>query len=455
MKTIRIGSGAGYAGDRIEPAVELIEQGELDYIMFECLAERTIALGQLAKLADPTKGYNHLLEARMRRILEPAARKGVTIITNMGSANPVAAAETTAAIAGELGLTGLRIAAVTGDDITAGLTAHADKPVLELGGTLADLGDVVISANVYLGSEGILDALAQGADVIITGRCADPSLAIAPLVHEFGWTVDANPDQFGQAVLVGHLLECAGQVTGGYYADPGHKDVPDLARLGFPLVEVAEDGSFVLTKVAGSGGLVTPDTCKEQMIYEIHDPSRYLTPDAIADFSRVTFTPAGPDRVACAGATSHGRPETLKVSVGYQDCYLGNGEISYGGSTAQARAELAAEVLRERFEIIGAELDEVRYDLIGVNSLYGDKVMGAIDGAERVVPHEVRLRVCGRARDRATAALVGNEVEALYTNGPAGGGGATTSVAQIVSICSIFVPRDDVASSVSIKEVSA
>ena len=332
MKKIRIGSGAGYAGDRIEPAVELMEKGNLDYIIFECLAERTVAIGQQDKEKDPSKGYNQLLDYRMEKILPLMAKNKVKVITNMGAANPVSAAERTCEIARKLGVSGLKIACVTGDDITDELDKYENETVLEDGTLLKEKKDVLISANVYMGAEGITKALEEGANLVITGRVSDPALTIGPLVYEFGWNIDDNPDQMGQAVLAGHLLECAGQVTGGYFADPGYKDVPDLWKLGFPLIEIDETGAFTVTKVEGSGGLVSVDTCKEQMIYEIHNPKAYLTPDATADFSKVTFRQIGENQVCAEHATTHGRPETLKVSVGYKDCFIGEGEISYGGT---------------------------------------------------------------------------------------------------------------------------
>lgn len=441
MKTIRIGSGAGYAGDRIEPAMELIEKGKLDYIIFECLAERTVAIGQQDKEKDPEKGYNQLLEYRMKKILPLLAKNHVKMITNMGAANPKAAAKQTKKIAEEIGVSGLKIACVTGDDITDELDKYKDHIVLENVKPLEELKDSLISANVYMGSEGIQEALNEQADIVITGRVSDPALSIGPLVHEFGWDLENNPDQMGQAVLVGHLLECAGQVTGGYYADTGIKDVPDLYKLGFPLIEVHEDGSFVVTKVEGSGGLVSVDICKEQTIYEIHNPKAYLTPDATADFSNVVFTQVGENRVLAHNATTHGRPETLKVSVGYKDCFIGEGEISYGGETALERARMAADIIEKRINLTGIQLDEYRADFIGYNSLYGDLLTSKMNAG---TPTEVRLHVSGRTTERLQAELLANEVEALYTNGPAGGGGAEKRVKEIVSICSIFVPRQAV-----------
>lgn len=450
MKKIRIGSGAGYAGDRIEPAVELMEKGNLDYIIFECLAERTIAIGQQDKMKDPANGYNQLLEARMRKILKLAKDNQIKVITNMGAANPVSAAEKTVEIARELGVTGLKIAFVTGDDITPQIENYYDNDVLELGCKLGEIKESVLSTNVYLGAEGIIEALDNGADIVITGRVSDPALSIGPLVHEFGWNIEDNAYEMGQATLVGHLLECAGQVTGGYYADPGFKDVPDLDRLGFPLIEIDETGNFVVTKVEGSGGIVCEDTCKEQMIYEIHNPERYMTPDTIADFSHVTFTQVGKDRVMAANATSHGKPDTLKVSVGYKDCFIGEGEISYGGLNCMNRAKLAADIVEKRLKLIGVEMDEFRIDYIGYNSLYKSAISDQY--APELFP-EIRLRVSGRTKDKANATLIANEVEALYTNGPAGGAGATKKVSEVVSICSIFVPRDIIKIEVGYKEV--
>ena len=312
MKKIRIGSGAGYAGDRIEPAVELMEKANLDYIIFECLAERTIALSQQEKMTDLQKGYNPLLEMRMRKILKLANDNRIKVITNMGAANPLAAMQKTAEIARVLGLDGLKIAAVQGDDLFDDIDLFADLPILELGIPLSEIRDNMISANAYLGCEGIVEALRGGADIIITGRVADPALTIGPLVYEFGWDVEQHHDQMGQAVLAGHLLECAGQVTGGYYADPGRKEIEGLERLGFPFIEIDQTGQFTLSKPEGSGGLVCVDICKEQLIYEIHDPANYLTPDATADFSRVRFEQTGKDCVRAELATSKQPPGYFK-----------------------------------------------------------------------------------------------------------------------------------------------
>src|SRR3954452_10117744 len=323
MKTIKLGAGAGYAGDRIEPAIELAEKGDLQYLVFECLAERTIALAQQAKMKDPTSGYDPLLTARMRAVLGPCKAKGIKVITNMGAANPLAAAEKTREIARALGLSGLKVTAVTGDDALDAIKA-GDYQIEETGGRVNDLGNRIVSANAYLGAESVVEALASGADVVITGRIGDPALFLGPLVHEFGWAMD-DWDALGRGTAVGHLLECAGQVTGGYLADPGYKDVQGLARLGFPFGEVSEDGSVVVTKVPRSGGQVTLSTYKEHLLYEVHDHARYYQPDVVADFSEITMSEAGPDRVRVEGARGAPKTGSLKVSVGYVDSYVGEG----------------------------------------------------------------------------------------------------------------------------------
>lgn len=447
MKTIRIGSGAGYAGDRLEPSLELIEKGNLDYISYECLAERTIAIGQQAKLKDPTKGYNGLLEYRMEKALPLAWKHKVKIITNMGSANPEAAAQKCVEIARKHGLTGMKIACVTGDDILPIIDRYADTEVWETHEPLSKLPGQIVSANAYLGVEGIVKALEQGADVVITGRVSDPAIFLAPMIYEFGWKAD-DWDLLGKGTMVGHLLECGGQVTGGYFAEPGKKDVPGVGHLGFPLVEVAEDGSFFVTKVEGSGGMVTPDTCAEQICYEIHDPENYLTPDVVANFKQVTFVQDGPDKVVVTGATGKPRTDTFKCSIGYKDCFIGDGEISYGGPGCLARAKLALEILKERLALVApGQFDEMKFDLIGCNSIYWNP------DYQYAEPSEVRVRVAGRAKTKAIADLVPNEVEALYTNGPAGGCGAVKRTREIVSVASILIDRNDVHPAVQVYTV--
>ncbi len=443
-KYIRIGSGAGYSGDRIEPAIELAQKGNIQYLAFECLAERTIALAQLSKKHNPEKGYDPLLEERMQAVLPICADKGIKIITNMGAANPVAAMNKTAEIAQALGLSKLKVAAVTGDDVLHLLDA-GDFKLLENGESIDTIKEHIISANAYLGMAPIIEALKNDADVVITGRIADPALFMAPVFYEFNWPVN-DPDKLGTGTVLGHLLECAAQVTGGYFADPGIKDVPDIAHLGFPIAEVSADGSFFITKVEGSGGMVTPATCKEQLLYEIHDPKRYLTPDVVADFSGVSFTQTAKDVVEVSGAKGTEKTGKLKVSVGYKDSYIGEGQMSYGGPNALERAKLALEIVKTRLAEKGYASNEARYDIIGSNSLYGDQISSG-------EPFEARIRVAVRTNSPEEAKWIGNEVEALYTNGPAAGGGATIAIREVIAVKSVLLDAADVKTSIQYKTV--
>ncbi|HNU84668.1 MAG: DUF1446 domain-containing protein [Pseudomonadota bacterium] len=445
MKTIRIGCGAGYSGDRIEPAVELAEKGGVRYLVFECLAERTIAIAQQARMKDPASGYDALLEARMEACLPACRKNGVRIITNMGAANPMAGTEKIREIATRLGIRGLKIAAVTGDDVLE-LVREENPVIAETAGRISGLGERLVSANAYLGAAPVAEALHNGADVVVTGRVADPSLFLAPLMVEFGWR-DDEWDLLGQGTVLGHLLECAGQVTGGYFADPGYKDVPGLARLGFPIAEVREDGVFVVTKVPGSGGRVTLAACKEQLLYELHDPSSYITPDVVADFTGVRMEETGRDCIRVTGGRGKPRTDSLKVSVGYADGWIGEGQISYGGPGAVARGRLALEIVRERLKLTGAQVDEIRYDLIGVDSLRGERPPAGHD------PCEVRARVAGRTKIRAEAVRIGNEVETLYTNGPAGGAGVWKSTREVIAMVSTLIPRARVRPAISYEAV--
>src|SRR5579872_4856394 len=435
MRTIRVGSGAGYSGDRIEPAVELAEKGDIEYLVFECLGERTVALAQQARMKDPESGYDPLLEERMRAVLPLCAAKGIKIVTNMGAANPEAAAKKTAEIARGLGLPSLKVAAIVGDDVLEACK-QGDLPILEFEGSIKKLGNRIVSANAYLGAEPMTEALSAGADVVITGRASDPALFLAPMIHAFGWAMN-DWNILGKGTVAGHLLECAGQITGGYFADPPYKDVEGLARLGFPIGEVGEDGSLVITKVDGSGGAVTAQTCKEQLLYEVHDPASYIQPDVTADFSQVTIDEVGRDRVRISGGRGSPRPETLKVSVGYIDSFIGEGQISYAGPGALARGRLALEIVRERLKLTGVVTSELRFDLIGLDSLHGPQV-----STHANEPYEVRLRVAGRTENLREAIRIGNEVETLYTNGPAGGGGAFKAARDVVAVASVLLPRE-------------
>lgn len=459
-RPFRIGAGAGYSGDRIDPARDLAERGQLDVLVFECLAERTIALAQLRRQQDPGNpeaGFDPLLRERLRAVLPACTRQGVTIVTNMGAANPAAAGRAALEVARELGLGRLRVAVVTGDDVLPWLSQH-EVPLLEGGGaSTASLAGRIVSANAYLGADALLPALKGRPDLVVTGRVADPALFLAPLMHRFGWAAD-DWVRLGRGIAVGHLLECAAQVSGGYIAEPGRLEVPRLEDVGFPLAEVGVDGNAVITKLPGTGGRVDRLTCTAQLLYEIEDPARYLQPDVTADFSGVRLEEVGADRVAVSGACGQERPAALKASVGVREGYIGEGQISYAGPGAHARGELALRVLAHRLRVLGLDGLEHRAELIGVNALHGPaaglrrdplaaagEVTAAPPQREAFMePQEVRVRLAARCPTRALAERIGQEVEALYLNGPAAGGGATQGVREVLAVVSCLVPREAV-----------
>ena len=437
MKAVRIGAGAGFSGDRIDPAVELAESGSLDFLVFECLAERTIALSQLRKRDDPTAGYDPFLEERMRAVLSACCRNGTRIISNMGAANPRAAAQKTLEVVRSMGLRGLRVACVEGDDVLE--LKHELKPFDDE--PLPDPA-TYISANAYLGADCVAGALDRGAEIVLTGRVADPSLFLGALLHSFGWS-KSSWDLLGQGTAIGHLLECAGQLTGGYFADPGHKDVPNLDRLGFPLAEVREDGSAVLAKIDGSGGRISLQTCREQILYEVLDPSSYVTPDVRADFTGIRFDPEGLDRMRVSGGMGKPRPGDYKVSIGVDDGVVAEAQISYAGPGALERAELARNIVENR--LAGSPAEALRFDFIGLTSMHGASM-------EWPAPYEVRLRVAARFNCRTDANCLTREVESLYLNGPAAGAGVTFSVRENIAVVPALIARDLVVPRFSLEE---
>lgn len=312
---------------------------------------------------------------------------------------------------------------------------------------MRELFDSIISANAYLGVDAMLPPPSEQCSVIITVRVADPSLYLAPMMYELDWFWD-NWTCLGAGTAVAHLLECAAQVTGGYFVGPGKKDVHGLAHVGFPIAEIFQDGDGIITKVAGTGGAVSVPACEEQLLYEVHDPSRYLTPDVTADFSRVTLTEIGDDHVKIRGASSLIRPDDVKVSLGIKDGYIGEGEISYAGHGALEKAQLSAEIVKDRLTKRRVSFRDMKTELIGYDAL-----LESI--AERVVvsPFEVRLRVAAECDTMRDAEKVGEEVENLYLNGPAGPGGARKYVRPVIGILSTSIPRDIVKMSMDIVEL--
>jgi hypothetical protein len=428
QKRFTIGAGAGFAGDRIEPAVRMARSGEVDAVALECLAERTLVNALRMREADADAGFDPRLERRLRPLL-PFAVRGCAVVTNLGAANPKAAGLATARLARELGLSSLRIASVIGDDVRerVGEVQWSEPPE----------GGQWIGAHVYLGLDPIVAALDQGADIVITGRVADSSLVAAPAVHALGLEGDA----LAAALTVGHLLECSGQLTGGNLSEPGVADMSaeEFARIGYPIADVDADGSVTIRLLHGDAGRLDAISCTLQLLYEVHDPRAYITPDAVLDFTGVSFEEIGRNRVRLSGTRGRARPERLKV-IGFlaRRGLIADIEIAYAGTGALARARLAADILRLRLE---RELGISDYlvDLVGVDSM-----LGAGSRPLECEPPELRVHVSARCEDAELAQAVEDEVYTLTISGPAGGGSVRSERRGRVESISGFIARERV-----------
>lgn len=443
--TIRIGSGAAWWGDRVEPAALNAEKGDLDYLCFETMAEATVSAAQVRARRDPSfEGYDTYLDDRMRAVLPACMKRGTKIITNQGWINPDAAARRIVHWLREFGYGGVKVASVNGSLITEHVLELTDR-ILENGQPTATLTETLISAEAYLGAEPIVEALKAGAQIVVTGRVADPSIFLAPMMFEFGWD-PLDHEKIGQGTGLGHLLECGAQVTGGYFSDPGFKDVPEPWNFGFPICEVSADGSAVITKVAGTGGEVNLRTVKEQMLYEVHDPANYLTPDVVVDFTTARLEQVGPDRVRVTNIGGKPRTPTLKVSIGCTEGFIGEDMFFYAGPGALRRARLAKKVLEERFRIVNLEAEEVRIDFLGLNAIHGDATP-----AWAPEPYEVAVRVAARTGTRAEAVKVGREVDGMAVSGIAHTGKRVPHqdrTREVIGVWSALVPRERVPASV-------
>lgn len=438
MTTVHIGCGAGFANDRPDAALalanDLAARDGRRFLFFELLAERTLAEAQLRRLANPDSGYATRLFDFLEPVLETCLSASIPIITNGGAANPSAAARRLRQQLQGGRFSAARIACVLGDDLLESRDA--------LQRWLPDaLDGEVVSVNVYTGADGIVQALDEGADIVLCGRVADPSLAVGPLRHAFGWQAE-DWDRIALATAVGHLLECCTQVSGGYFAHPGLKDVPDLANVGCPIASIEADGRVTIGKAAGTGGCVTERTVKEQLLYEVHDPAAYLTPDVTMDLSQARVRQVGPDLVEVEGIRGHPRPAELKGLIGLRGNWFAEAEISYAGPGALARAALARDVLLQRCARLAPQLTPW-IDLIGVASLFNDARGQWLEQrlASTRDPQDVRLRISFVDRDRALLENLLLDAESLYTNGPAGGGGVRRHLTESIGTASFFIPR--------------
>ncbi|SDN95762.1 Protein of unknown function [Paenibacillus sp. yr247] len=449
MKTIRIGAGQGFYGDSIIPAIETAKNGNVQYLCFDCLAELTLAILQKDRQRDRAKGYTGDITRTMIELLPFVKEKGLKILTNAGGMNPHGAGQEVLRIAREMGIEGLKVAVVTGDDVRDRLDDWEQQGIslhhMEDGRNLGSIRDRLVFANAYLGIGSVVEALRLGADVIVTGRTTDSALFLAPLVYEFGWEQE-DWNRMAQGILMGHLMECSGQAMGGNFSGDW-QSIKDLDNIGFPVAEVREDGEFVLTKTEGTGGLVSVDTVKEQLLYEIHDPSAYMTPDVVLNLTEVQLEEIGVNRVRVTGARGTKHPDQLKVVMGYADGWLGQALCGYSWPDALAKARTADRIIRKQIERIGLQFDDIQTDYLGYNSLHGP--LAKLPQEEL---NEVYLRIAVRTRNKDDAAKLGRLFPPLMLSGPPAMGGflGMMKPRELLGMWSCLVPREIVESGVQV-----
>jgi len=438
---IRLACGSAWWGDRISPAADVAEHGDLDFLCFETMAESTVSAAQVKKRHDPNfPGYDTWLDDRMHAVLPHCLANQTRIVSNQGWIDPVAAAKRIKEIATDLGAVDFKVAAVTGSDLTPRISTLAGE-ILETGKPFSTIEGQIVSAEAYVGALPIAKALDRGADVVVTGRVTDPAIFLGPLIHSYGWK-SSDWQLLGHGTGIGHLLECGAQVTGGYFSDPGFKDVPQPWNLGFPIADVDADGTCTISKLPGTGGLIDRHTVLEQMFYEVHDPANYLTADVVVDFTTAEIEEISPDRVRVSNIG--GKPKTglLKVSIGAAEGFIGEDMFFYAGPGAVERANLACEVLRERFKIVDLKADELRIERLGVDAIHRSVTPELAHS-----PYEVGVRVAGRTKTRAEALKIGREVDGMAVSGIAHTGKRVPfgeRVREVVGIWSTLVAEEEV-----------
>lgn len=450
MRTIRIANGQGFWGDNVDAPVELLRGGPLDYLGMDYLAEVTLSIMMRQKLKRPELGYATDFVDFIERVLPDLAEKGTRVITNAGGLNPRACRARILAAARARGIRGLKIGVVEGDDVFPRLAellaAGHEMRNMESGEPLAPHLPAMTSANAYLGARPIAEALDLGAQIVVCGRITDTSLALAPMIHAFGWAED-DWDRLAAGTIAGHILECGAQCTGGNYSR--WWEVPDLWNVGYPIVEAAEDGRFVVTKHAGTGGMVTVGTVSEQLLYEMGDPKAYLTPDCVADFTSIELAQDGPDRVAVSGIRGQAKTPFLKLSASYLDGFKASGQLTVSGPRAVEKARLAAEVVWRRLARAGVEFpaEDRREELVGVSACLPGILAAPSD------PPEVVLRLGVRGSDQAKVERFGKELAPLITAGPpgvTGFAGGRPKPQEIVAYWPALIAREAVEEFVSV-----
>lgn len=445
MKTARIASGSGFWGDGFDPAMEVLEKGQPDYVCFDFLAELTMALLQRQKLKNPQAGFIPDAVQFMKAMMPTARQQGTRLISNGGGVNPLAAGQQILTDARALGLQGLKVGVVEGDDLLPQIDRlladgvrlqNMEDPQRDF----AEIRDRIVCANVYTDGSAVAQALGEGADVVITGRVSDNGLYVGAAMHAFGWrhTPD-DADRIAAAITLGHVVECAAACTGGMSSR--FDEMPAMGRVGFPIIELSEDGTAVISKVPGSGGRIDPFTIKEHLVYEIADPSRYLMPDGVADFTTLQLHDLGDDRVRITGMSGQGPPQTLKMVIGYQDGWIGESMAFFPWPRAYDRALKARQTMRERFERMGLKADQVQFDFVGLNMLHGPAAP-AIDPQRINDLPELGLRCAVRTRSAEEADKVRRAASNLWIMGPGGTSfGTPIKPRPVVSLWPTLIPR--------------
>ena len=450
---ILIANGQGFWGDSLLGPIRLVEEGPLDYLTLDYLAEVTMSIMLKLKSRDPSKGYAHDFIKMCRRVLPTCHKKGIKIIANAGGVNPIACREAVAEVIRELGLSGIKIGIVDGDDILddlEALIASGEEFInMDDGRPLKSVIDQVKTANVYIGADAIVEALELGADIVITGRAADPSIVLAPMMYEFGWSVD-DVDLMAAGTIAGHILECGAQCTGGNFVH--WKEIPDMARIGYPIVEAVADGSFHVTKHPNTGGRVSVETVSSQLVYEMGDPKNYLSPDCIADFTTINLQETGTDRVYLSGIKGKPATPTFKVSISFHEGYKVLGQLTVAGPDAVEKAQLCADIIFDRVAMDGVTFtDQEKFvEIVGTNVCHAGIVPAPAE------PAEVVLRIGARSDDKSKLDRLGMEIVPVVTSGPpgvTGYAGGRPKAKEIISYWPALINKDKVKTNVSVEEV--
>jgi len=454
MKRIRIGSGHGYWGDIFDPGKKIVEEGDVQYIAYDFLGEPTIPILQQLKRKSPDKGYVPAISQLCRTILGTCLDKGIKIVTNAGAANPIKCGERVQEVAKGMGLKGFKIGVVVNDDIHESLDKYLEQGItfenLDTGEkNIGLIKDKIVGSYVYIGSEPIVEALENGADIVLTPRTTDDAAILAPMIKEFGWGWD-QWDLLACGITAAHLIECGGVSTGG--VSNLWRDVPEPWNLGYPIADISEKGDFFITKTKGTGGIINKTTITEHLLYEVHDPANYLMPEVVTDFTQIKLEEIGNTRVRVTGSKGKQKPDSLKVGFAYRDGFIGEGETTLTWPDALEKAKRSEEIIRKRFEMVGLKANEIRADYIGYNSVFGAVAEKLKEGHE---PLEVRLRVTAKTDTREEAAKVPREMTWLMGGGPIGSSGQLNAPAprEVLALWPSLIPRELVQPKVIMMEV--